>query len=142
MKLACVLVLVGCAGATKPAPAPAPVTEAPPLPPPPPPPTTTPVSSSSSSSSSFSCFSYTSGGTQRYACSTTPECEDYLAQARAVGGLQNLSGCTAVEAVYCFHTKADAEGSDVCQPTLELCASERAALVRARQPVESDCATR
>lgn len=135
MKLACALVLVGCAGAAKPAPAPTP----PPVAVAPAPPTTTTVTTASSS---YSCFNYTSGGTKRYACSTTAECDDYLEQARAVGGLVNLSGCTTVEAVYCFHTKTDGEGSDVCQPTMELCASERAALVRARQPVESDCATR
>lgn len=149
MKLACVLVLAaGCAGASKS------------------PSTTTTTSSSSSTTttdtadavpaaqttatvtptaSSYSCFNYSSGGTQRYGCSRTADCSDYLEQARAVGGLQNLSGCATVEAVFCFHhapSAADAEGSDVCQPTMEACASERAALVRAGQSADSDCARR
>lgn len=142
MKLACVLVLAGCAGAAKPASPPAPNGDVAPAPPVQTTTTTSTTTTTTSTASSYSCFNYTSGGTKRYACSRTAECDDYLEQARAVGGLQNLSACAKVEAVYCFHAKTDAEGSDVCQPTLELCASERAALVRAKQPVESDCATR
>lgn len=104
--------------------------------------TAVPASTSSMTTAvapSYSCFSYTSGATKRFGCARTADCEDYLEQARAVGGLKDLNGCATVDAVFCFHAKtADADGNDICQPTMELCASERAGLKSA----DSDCARR
>lgn len=136
MKLAWLFVLASCAGASKSQPT-----------------TTTSASSTTSSDAAtplpattvtpvppvatqYSCFSYTSGATKRYGCARSSDCDDYLEQARAVGGLRDLTACTAVPTVACFHTKTD--DSDICQPTMELCASERATMKSA----DSDCVTR
>ncbi len=106
--------------------------------------TALPASTSTSTSTtvvapSYSCFSYTSGAAKRYGCARTTDCEDYLEQARTIGGLKDLDGCAKVDAVFCFSAKTDtADASDICQPTMELCTAERAGLKSA----DSDCARR
>ena len=106
--------------------------------------TNTTISSSTAAppAAIYSCFSYTSGRTKHYGCALTSECDDYVEQARAIGGLRDLSGCATVDAVICFHqapSSTDPDGSDICQPTMEACASERA---RAGKSADSDCAKR
>lgn len=95
--------------------------------------------------SQYSCFSYVSKNStqQRHACMRSDDCGPYLEQARSLGGIRELSGCATVPSVYCFHqaaTQDEPDGLEVCQPTLDECKAARADVVRAKMPVDSDCA--
>ncbi|HUS27785.1 MAG TPA: hypothetical protein VMZ53_04735 [Kofleriaceae bacterium] len=117
-------------------------------------PTTSPTSMSSSTAQPaaakkqpYSCFAYSQRGStvKRSACMRTEECGPYLEQARQVGGIVADAGCASVDVLFCFHqapTKADPQGLDVCQPTVDACKSERALLVKNGTSVDSDCALR
>jgi hypothetical protein len=95
----------------------------------------------------YSCFAYSQRGStvKRNACMRTEECDPYLEQARQVGGIVADGGCASVDVLFCFHqsaTKADPQGLDVCQPSLDACKSERALLVKNGSSVDTDCAQR
>jgi hypothetical protein len=133
--------------APTPASAPAPTTRQTPVPTPTPTPTTrppVPAATITAKKPAYSCFSYQSKNTTktRYACMRAADCGPYLEQAKQVAGLKEITGCATVESVWCFHaapSKAEPEGADVCQPTSEGCATERASVVKSGTSVDSDC---
>ena len=105
------------------------------------------TSTMSAAKAAYSCFSYVSKNstTTRHACMRSDDCAPYLEQARAVGGIRELSGCAAAPTVHCFHqvgTADEPDGLDVCQPTLEECKTARTDVVRAKMAVDTDCAVR
>lgn len=104
------------------------------------------VGQSGSKPSLYSCFSYTGGNTttQRHNCMRTLDCPDMLEQAKQVKGVRDLTGCAPVTSVWCFHqvVQGDSEGVDVCQPTVEDCTATRAAVVKAKESVDTECAAR
>ena len=145
MKLAPLLLALGCGSAPSrpaqpPPPAQAPVAVAPQSTPPPP-------ARTEKAPAQYSCFAYASknSATKRHACSRSDECAGYLDQARGVPGLKDFSGCELVASVFCFHqvgSHDDPDGEEICQPTLDECKTGRADVVKAKMAVDSECAPR
>ena len=93
----------------------------------------------------YSCFSYAAqhSTARRHACSRVDECPDYLEQAKSILGLTSFTTCENVATVFCFHqaaTQDDADGQDICQPTLDECKTGRADVIKVKMAVDSECA--
>jgi hypothetical protein len=75
----------------------------------------------------------------------TDDCGQYIEQMKVVEGVRDISPCTTVKEVHCFHqppSQDEPDGQEICQATLTECKAAREDVIKAKMAVDSECQLR